>query len=180
MYGRMVEAVAPFLRSKGLFVLSDITPSCYEGSERFLPQIMSDEIKGILSQGKCELVPIQPLSCAFWHDKCIGAYRCFSQKTFIVSHRKLLYGSRKDRTKVTFRVFANKQFAEPISNLLIKYYQKKKCRRAMSLLAKMTRALIHAELCENLQRAFRTIKMRMQHIFRMHLAGPTKIMRHTV
>jgi len=110
MYAKLLKLADIYLKSSGFLGICDVTDRPYRDHKQHLPCIINREIHESLKEGKSELVPILPLSCAHWHSNCSDAI-CFFQKYFRVNHKALPVPKKFDRQGVFLKVFARKPFA---------------------------------------------------------------------
>lgn len=99
----LMEAVEDRLAPKGLCVILDV---CTPVTGRFLPMILSDEIKDYLRGDSPRMGIVSPKSCALWALECERS-NCFQERVVHLSHSH----ARHDISRVCYYVLAPKDYA---------------------------------------------------------------------
>lgn len=118
MYRTFLEASKDIIDENGLILISDMT-DYFNHSKRtyYFNLLMNQEIVNYYQEESNKLKPIFPCGCYFGIDKCQDAHGCFSQFTFDVDIAFPIISSRtknRDRTKISYKVLASRQFADRI------------------------------------------------------------------
>lgn len=106
-YYDFVLKFVPLLSKEGLCILLDVTTKAEHTT--FNPILMNRQVNQALRELK-DYQTLLPLSCNLYEERC--TVDCFCQKTFVVTHLK----HSADKSKVAYRVIANKQLVGKISN----------------------------------------------------------------
>lgn len=117
MYTKLLETLDCLLDAHGIFILADVTDKTK--FDIYIPKLMNQETADYLSNNISKLVPILPLSCAFWHNHCENG-NCYTQKENFFILKGKNYSS-----KLSYKVFVNQKLQ---SNIL-KQIEKHECYR---------------------------------------------------
>lgn len=109
MYRELVQVIAPALSQDGVFVMLDVTDKA--SNDRFLPQLMNQELLQYLKESSSLLQCILPLSCSFWFRECQSPFNCFIQKRVELIHKAK---PSEEVSKICYKIFTHKALAEAL------------------------------------------------------------------
>ncbi len=107
-YYDFVMKFTPFLTSKGLCVLLDVTTKT-EHNTSFNPILMNRQVNQALLKLE-EFQTLLPLPCNFYERNCME--QCFSQQKFQITHKQKI----NDISKVCYRIIGRARFISSIVN----------------------------------------------------------------
>ena len=102
-----LDLIAPLVAPKGLCLIADLT-SKYQDRE-FFPYILNREANEYHAGAQSPLATVCPIPCSLAAGTC-RARACYTQRRFQVSHAL----SRQEESKICYRAFAPRPFAEEI------------------------------------------------------------------
>lgn len=109
MYSDIIKLSDRHLNESGILLILDITNKI--GELTYNPIIMNNECKEYFQNSSSKLNYVLPISCAYRYTSCI-CNKCFSQKTFEVTHRYNL----NDKSKVNYKLFMKDPLGKKILN----------------------------------------------------------------
>ena len=113
MYASLLKVAQGCLYPEGVIILIDVNDKCAGG---FFSEVLNREVHQYMTAFQHGLVPILPVPCLLWHDRCTCRNFCFSQASFGVSHTLLPWYRESDSCKVAVKVMAPRPFARVISH----------------------------------------------------------------
>lgn len=106
--GCFVNRFSELLARDGLCIIADVT--CKDaGEHEWFPLTLNREIHAHTGGGR-PLHCLVPLSCLHWAGTCKSHRKCFSQRTFRISHRQAC----GDVSRIYYRVLAGREIVERI------------------------------------------------------------------
>ncbi len=120
MYQTFLEITKDLITEDGIILLSDITDYInYKKRTYYFNLLMNQEVADFYRSGDDKVKPIFPSGCYFWIDKCQDADNCFTQVALDVDIALPMINSgyistKRVKTKISYKVFATKQFADKI------------------------------------------------------------------
>jgi hypothetical protein len=105
-YFEFAKQFLPLLKQNGLCLILDITTKMIS-NDMYIPKMISEQVNRAI-RDMDDFQILLPLPCNIFGGKC--KMRCFTQKTFYVSHSK----KYQDKSKVSYRIIGRKNFVKKI------------------------------------------------------------------
>jgi hypothetical protein len=110
-YRDFAMAFLPLLKQSGICLILDITSKPDHISD-FYPQLLNEQVNLALKDMP-EFRTLLPLPCSLFEQDC--SQRCFTQRTFYVTHSR----KANDKSKVCYRVVAKKGIVDKIVDKIV-------------------------------------------------------------
>jgi hypothetical protein len=108
-YFDFAKGFLPCLKTNGLCLILDITSKA-DNLDEFYPKLLNEQINRALREMD-SFKTLLPLPCNLFEQKC--GKKCFTQKTFYVSHSR----QTEDESRVCYRVLGRKGFIDQIGHI---------------------------------------------------------------
>ena len=116
MYYQLLKSGDKWLANNGIMLILDVTNKV--GGQTFNSIIMNNECKDYFNENESKLKYVLPICCSLWNSRC-NWNKCFSQKVFYTTHRKVV----NEITKVNFKLFIK----EPLGKKIVKSIEENYC-----------------------------------------------------